>query len=159
MKKRILRGAAILASLAVLFGAATAFGAFHAGTYAGKITGVQGTQLPKGGNMKFKISGRAKVTAFQFSKIYVACTDNNVWRTSGHVSGIKAPIVKKNGLPTFVIHASNSTGATLKVKGIIRGSNHARGVLNFHGVMATTGGTKNCATGRQFWSAGHVAGT
>ena len=112
MRKRILGVTAILAIIAALGVAASASGGILIGTYAGKITGVEGHASFKGGNMKFKISGRAKVTTFQFSKIYVACTDNNVWRTSGHVSGIKAPIVKKNGLPTFVIHASNSTGAT-----------------------------------------------
>jgi hypothetical protein len=157
MRKRILRGAAILGVLAVPFAVTAAFGAFHAGIYAGKITGVQGSTLPQGGNMKFKVSSTAKVRSFQASKVYVACADGNVHRTSFHWSG-KAPIVKKNGHPIFTLTGSTGT-ANLKVKGIIRGSNHARGVLNFKGVMSTSGGTLNCKTGRQFWSAGHVAGT
>src|SRR6266516_63807 len=147
MRKRILRGAAILAALAVPFGATTASAAFFAGTYAGKITGVQGLQLPKGGNMKFRISSSGKVTSFQFSKIYVACTNGNVYRTSGHIGVIHVPIVNR----LFTIHAQNSYGATLKVKGKIRGTDHARGLLNFKGRMPTTGGLKNCGTGRQFW--------
>jgi hypothetical protein len=152
MRKRILRGAAILAAILTLFGATVASGAFLAGTYAGRITGVEGISLPKGGNMKFRITRRGKVSSFQFSKIYVACADGNVHRTSGHVGGIRVPIVNR----VFTIHAANSAGATLKVKGIIRGSNHARGYLNFKGVMSTNAGTLNCKTGRQFWSAKHV---
>jgi hypothetical protein len=152
MRKRILRGVVILAAILTLFGATVASGAFLAGTYAGRITGVQGISLPKGGNMKFRITRRGKVSSFQFSKIYVACADGNVHRTSGHVGGIRAPIVDR----VFTIHAQNAYGATLKVKGIIRGSNHARGYLNFKGRMTTNAGTFNCKTGRQFWSARHI---
>jgi hypothetical protein len=152
MRKRILRGVVILAAILTLFGATVASGAFLAGTYAGRITGVQGISLPRGGNMKFRITRRGKVSSFQFSKIYVACADGNVHRTSGHVGGIRAPIVDR----VFTIHAQNAYGATLKVKGIIRGSNHARGYLNFKGRMTTNAGTFNCKTGRQFWSARHI---
>jgi hypothetical protein len=156
MRKRVLRGVVALAAIAALGWAATAaYGSFFAGTYAGKITGVQGISLPKGGNMKFKISGSGKVTTFQFSKIYVACADGNVHRTSGHVRRLAIPIVNR----VFTIHASTSS-ATLKIKGLIRGSNHARGYLNLKGVVpVTSGGALNCKTGKQFWSARHVRGT
>lgn len=154
MRKRILRGAAVLAALAVPFGAATASGSFFAGTYAGKITGVQGIALPQtAGNMKFKITRSGKVSTFQASKILVACADGNVHRTSFHVRRIAVPIQSR----VFVVKGTNSSGATLKAKGVIRGQDHARGYLRFKGVMQTDAGTLDCNTGRQFWSAKHVS--
>lgn len=156
MRKRILRGAAILGVLAVPFGAATASGAFLAGTYAGKITGVQGISLPStAGNMKLKINGNAHVTSFQFSKVLVACADGNVYRTSAHWSKQGGVPIYKGPPPHFTLTGSTGT-ATLKAKGIIRGHDHARGYLNFKGLMNTSGGRLNCKTGKQFWSAKHV---
>jgi hypothetical protein len=153
LRKRMLRWVGALAAIATLgLGVAAAYGSFDAGTYLGRITGVQGIPLPKGGNMSFKISGSGNVTTFQFRKIYVACADGNVHRTSGHLSRTAAPIDNR----VFTIHASNST-ASVKIKGIIRGQNHARGYLNLKGVVpVTSGGSLNCKTGKQFWSAAHA---
>ena len=108
MRRRIVRVVVALAAIAALAWVATAaYGSFYAGKYVGKITGVQGTPLPKGGNMSFKISGKGNVTTFQFSKIYVACADGNVHRTSGHLSRTAAPIVNR----VFTIHARESSAA------------------------------------------------
>jgi len=154
MKDRVLRVVLALAAVgAIGYGATAAYAAFFAGTYAGRITGVQGISLPKGGNMKFKVSGSGRVTTFQWSKIYVACTDGQVHRSSGHIRS-STPIVSR----VFKIHASSST-ATATVKGVIRGQDHARGLLNIKGGIPTSVGPRNCKTGRQFWSAGHVRGT
>jgi hypothetical protein len=154
MRKRIARISALLAVIAALaIGATAAYGSFFAGTYAGRITGVQGIQLPKGGNMKFKISASGRVTSFKWSKIYVSCTDGKVHRSSGHIR-TNTPIVNR----VFKIHASN-VGSTATAKGLIRGQNHARGLFNLKGRIPTTAGEKTCKTGRQFWSAGHVRGT
>jgi hypothetical protein len=156
-RKTIVRGVAVVAALAMLAWAATAaYGAFFAGTYAGRITGVQGVPIhQKGGNMKFKITGSGKVSTFQFSKIFVACQDGNIHRASIKVRRTAEPIKHR----VFTIHASSST-ATLKVKGVIRGRNHARGYLRLKGQINTIdAGTQVCNSGRQFWSAGHVRGT
>src|SRR5690242_14740151 len=153
MRKRIWRSAMALAAIAVLaLGVSAAYGVFDAGSYLGSITGVQGHPLPKGGNMSFKISGKGRVTTVQFRKIFVACADGNIHRTNVHLRRTAAPIVNR----VFTIHATNSS-ATMKVKGIIRGQNHARGLLNLKGVVQTTdSGLLNCRTGRQFWSARHA---
>lgn len=154
MRKRVLRVVLSLAGVAAMaYGATAAYASFFAGTYAGRITGVQGISLPKGGNMKFKITGKGRIRTFNFSKIYVACTDGQVHRTIGHVSS-DTPIVNR----IFTIHASSSS-ASLKIKGIIRGSDHARGYLNLKGRIPTDVGPRTCKTGKQFWSAGHVRGT
>ena len=82
---RVLLGLAAAATLAL--SATAAYGGFFAGTYAGRITGVQGISLPKGGNMKFKITAGGRVTSFKWSKIYVACTDGNVHPFFGTLTG------------------------------------------------------------------------
>jgi hypothetical protein len=153
MRRRMLRNVLALAAMAVMAYATAAYGSFFAGTYAGRITGVQGNSLPKGGNMKFKISSSGRVTTFKWSKIYVACTDGKVHRTSGHIR-TNTPIVNR----VFKIHASSSS-ATATAKGVMRGNDHARGLLNVKGRIPTTVGPRTCKTGKQFWSAGHVRGT
>jgi hypothetical protein len=84
MRKRILVGVAALAAIATLGIAVSASGVVLSGTYAGKITGIEGNGNLgfRGGNMKFRISGQGRIKSFQFSKIRVACTDGNVYRTS-----------------------------------------------------------------------------
>lgn len=155
MRKRLLGGAAILAIIATFGLVATASAGILVGTYAGKITGVEGHSSFKGGNMKFKLSGKGRIKSFQFSKVRVACTDGNVWRTSGHISPNVR--VRRNGsVRKFVFKAQNGEGGKFKAKGFFRGSNHARGFLRYKGRMETTGGTKTCTTFRQLWSAGHV---
>jgi hypothetical protein len=155
MRTRVARVAAILAGVATLGLTTSASGSILAGTYAGKITGVEGHASFKGGNMKFKICGCGRIRAFQFSKIRVGCTDGRIYRTSGHVTP-EVRAFRHHGVRKFKFHASNSYGAVLKVVGVFRGNDHARGLLRFKGKMQTTGGVKTCTTFRQLWSAGHV---
>ncbi|HEY7032639.1 MAG TPA: hypothetical protein VH482_14955 [Thermomicrobiales bacterium] len=157
MKRRVLRATAVVAVLAMLVGAASASAGILVGQYPGRITGVEGNGNLgfKGGNMKFKINGAGRITSFKFAKIRVACTDGNVYRTSGHISpGVRA--FRHNGTRKFKFHGSNSYGGVLKVVGIFRGDNHARGLLRFKGRMGTSGGVKDCTTFRQLWSAKHA---
>jgi hypothetical protein len=105
--------------------------------------------------MKFKLGNQGRITSFQFSKVRVKCANGNVYRTSGHIApGVR--VFRHNGVSKFKFHASNQFGGELKVLGIFRGHNHARGLLRYKGSMPTTGGVRNCTTFRQFWSAKHV---
>ena len=72
MRKKFLGGAAILAAIASLGLAASAPASLFEGTYSGRITGVEGHASFKGGNMKFTLSRRGKITSFRFSKVRVA---------------------------------------------------------------------------------------
>jgi hypothetical protein len=156
MRRSIVRWAAILAALATLAGAATASAGILVGTYAGRITGVEGHRSFKGGNMKFKLSGRGRIKSFQFSKIRVACSNGNLYRTSGHISP-NVRVFKHNGVRKFKFHGSNQYGGELKVLGIFRGHDHARGLLRYKGRIPTNDGhVRHCTTFRQFWSASHV---
>jgi hypothetical protein len=157
MRRRTLAGAAILAIIATLGVVASASGGILIGTYEGRITGVEGIGNFgfKGGNMKFKLSGQGRIKSFQFSRIRVLCSDGNTYRTSGHIAP-NVRVRQVNGVRKFVFGAQNSAGAVFKAKGIFRGSDHARGFLRFKGTMSTTGGTRNCTTFRQLWSARHV---
>jgi hypothetical protein len=151
------RGTAILAVVAMLVGATSASAGILVGTYPGAITGIQGTGSLgfKGGNMKFTISGHGRITSFQFSKVRVACTNGNVYRTSGHISpNVRA--FRHNGVRKFKFHGTNQFGGVLKVLGVFRGTDHARGTLRYKGRMPTSGGVKNCTTFVQFWSAKHA---
>jgi hypothetical protein len=128
------------------------------GAYVGKITGIEGNGSLgfKGGNMKFTISGKARITSFKFSKIRVLCENGNVYRTSGHASpSVRA--FRHNGVRKFKFHGSNRYGGELKVLGIFRGNDHARGVLRAKGRIPTKDGrVRHCTTFRQFWSARHI---
>ena len=64
---------------------------------------------------------------------------------------------RSNGLPVFKLHGQNSFGGVLKVVGIFRGHDHARGFPNFQGTLATNAGIKHgCQTFHQLWSAKHA---
>jgi hypothetical protein len=155
MRKKVLGGAAILAAIASLGLVASAPASIPPGTYSGSITGVEGHASFKGGNMKFYLCGCARIKHFQFSKIRVACTDGGVYRTSGRINpDVKA--YRWRGLRKFNFRATNGEGGVLKVMGIFRGHNHARGILRYKGPMPTTGGEKTCTSFRQPWSAQYV---
>lgn len=154
-RKRILGGTAILAAIATLGLAASAPASIPAGTYAGRITGVEGHASFKGGNMKLELCGCARIKHFQFSRIRVACTDGGIYRTSGRINpDVKA--YRWRGLRKFKFRATNDEGGVLKVLGIFRGHNHVRGMLRYKGRMPTTGGEKTCTSYRQPWSASYV---
>jgi hypothetical protein len=157
LRKRIVRGTAVLAVLGMLVGATSASAGILVGSYPGAITGIEGTGSLgfKGGNMKFTLSRKGKITSFQFSKVRVACS-GHVYRTSGHIAP-NSRVFRSNGLPVFKFHGQNSFGGVLKVAGIFRGHDHARGFLNFHGTLATNAGIKHgCQTFHQLWSAKHA---
>jgi hypothetical protein len=155
MRKKILGGAAILAAIASLGLAASAPASLFEGTYSGRITGVEGHASFKGGNMKFYLCGCGRIKHFQFSSIRVACTDGGIYRTSGRINpGVRA--YNQRGVRKFKFRATNGEGGVLKVLGIFRGDNHARGLLRYKGRMPTTGGTKTCTSFRQPWSAQYV---
>jgi hypothetical protein len=105
--------------------------------------------------MKFYLCGCGHIKHFQFSSIRVACTDGNVYRTSGRVNpGVLA--YNQRGVRKFRFRATNGEGGVLKVIGIFRGDDHARGLLRYKGRMPTSGGEKTCTSLRQPWSARYV---
>ena len=157
IRKRILGGAAILAALATLGATASASGGVLLGTYAGRVTGVEGNGSLgyKGGNMQFDLCGCGRITHFQFSRIRVACTDGGVYRTAARLNP-SVKVYNQRGVRKFKFHATNGEGGVLKVTGIVRGHDHARGLLRYKGPMPTSGGQKTCTSFRQLWSAKYV---